>query len=571
MTNSLPASPSIENLKKQAKTLLKTWRSGDAKSLARLRAVQTPVGRPRLADCQFVLAREAGFASWPQLKVAVEAAARELADRFVEIACLCFDDPHYDHRSFHARAHELLRANPSLTEANIWSAAAAGSTAALAKLLAEQPEMANRPGPHGWTPLICACYSRVAPIEPDHSTFEAAKLLLDRGADPNTFTMKGNADERFVQIKRRYTALKGVIGGGPTGLANEPPHPRWRELTQLLLERGADPADEVALRPLSGDKGEFLQILLRHGLTADARTADGDITLLGRALCDAARLGYIDTVKLLLAHHARSDERQDGKTPWEHAMERGHSEIAGLLEAAGSPVASLSGVERFVARCMSGDASGAHAMLDREPALRATAPQDMVRRAVHTGRPEVVNLAVDLGFDPNFMDDNGALHVAGGSGNEEIFRLLLKRGASLTLREPWYDGTGLGWADFFDRAELRESLLNTAPICLFDALDHGRLDRIADILARDPGALNRPFADCVSRNPKPEDWQTPLARMVLRGNAEAVRALLAYGADADALHYDGRSLSQLARDSGRDDISRLLDAASHAGNDFRKT
>ena len=37
------------------------------------------------------------------------------------------------------------------------------------------------------------------------------------------------------------------VGGGSTGLANQPPHPRWRELAELLLERGADPADEQAL------------------------------------------------------------------------------------------------------------------------------------------------------------------------------------------------------------------------------------------------------------------------------------------------------------------------------------
>ena len=68
-------------------------------------------------------------------------------------------------------------------------------------------------------PLICACYSRVKPVDPAHSTFVVAKLLLDRGADPNAFTMKGNMDERLDQTARRFTALTGMFGGGSTGMA----------------------------------------------------------------------------------------------------------------------------------------------------------------------------------------------------------------------------------------------------------------------------------------------------------------------------------------------------------------
>lgn len=149
MTTSLPLSPSLENLKKQAKTLQKKWRAGDAQTLARIRAAhpqyagmsgeQLVAVKPRLTDCQLVLAREAGFESWPQMKVAVESSNQELADRFVENACLCYDDPHFDHRSFHARAHDMLAARPELAEANIWSASAAGNAEAVASLLDQDP------------------------------------------------------------------------------------------------------------------------------------------------------------------------------------------------------------------------------------------------------------------------------------------------------------------------------------------------------------------------------------------------------------------------------------------------
>lgn len=144
--------------------------------------------------------------------------------------------------------------------------------------------------------------------------------------------------------------------------------------------------------------------------------------------------------------------------------------------------------------------------------------------------------------------------------NEEILRILLAHGASLTLRDPWYDSTAIGWADFFNAGGLRERLLSEPGICLFDVLDYGRLDRVPDILARDPAALERPFAKCLSRAPKPGDWQTPLVRMVVRGKTEAVRVLLGHGADAAARHPDGRSLRQIACDQGFTEIAALLEA-----------
>jgi len=570
MTQALPENPSLENLKKQAKTLQKAWSAGGAEAVARIRAAhpqystlsdeQVRAIKPRLTDCQLVLALEAGFASWPQLKVAVRAANQKLPDEFVETACLCYDDPHYDHRTFHARAHRMLRDKPWLAEANIWCAAAAGNAGAVRAFLDEAPDLVNRAGPHGWAPLICACYSRVKPVDPAHSTFDVAKLLLDRGADPNAYTIKHN-DPPGSDRARRFTALTGLVGGGSTGLANQPPHPHWRELAELLLERGANPADEQAL---SINQDACLEMLLRHGLKPDAMGPQG-ITLMGRALAQAARHGDAESVRLLLAHHARTDEKFNGKIPWEHAMRLGRLEVAHLLEEAGALVSELDEGGRFICLCMAGDEHGARAMLQRTPDLVSRAPKDMVRRAVWAKRTAAVKLALELGFDPNYQEDNAAIHMAGDlAESEEILRLLLTHGVSLTLRDPWYDGTAIEWADFFNYSALRDRLLNEPGICLFDALDYGRLDRVPDILACDPEALERPFAKCLSREPKPEDWQTALVRMVVRGKKHAVMVLLDHGANANARHPDGRSLLQVARDQGFEEIAGLLEARTDA-------
>jgi ankyrin repeat protein len=572
MTSSLPPNPSLENLKKQAKTLQKSWHNGDPAALARvrihhprfiqasgqtLRAIQ-----PKLTDCQLILAREHGLESWPQLKAAVETAKLGQAEEFVSIACLCFDDPHYDHRTFHQRAHQMLQANPSLASATIWSAAAAGNAAAIRAFLQQNPALVNRPGPYGWSPLICACYSRVAPVDPTHSTFEAATLLLERGADPNAFTLKRNSDERLDQSVRRFTALTGIFGGGSTGTANEPPHPRWRELAELLLKHGADPADEEALH---NNPSDSLEILLRHGLKPSApahrQIAKGiaNATLLGQALGVAALRGDADQVHLLLVSGARTSEPLDGKLPWQRAMERGHLGIARMLEQANALTAPLTDLQQFVSHCLAGDESQARALLQRSPGLIDQAPRNMVQRAVGTKRIEAVRLTLDLGFDPNNIDDNAAIHAAGTfAEHEDILRLLLARGASLKLREPWYDGTAIGWADFFNYRTLRDRLLDEPEIDLFDALDFDRLDRIPDILARDPEALERPFAKNLTREPKPEDWQTPLARMVDQGKTEAVRALLQQGADPTTHYADGHSLLERAQEKGHQEIVALL-------------
>jgi hypothetical protein len=291
----------------------------------------------------------------------------------------------------------------------------------------------------------------------------------------------------------------------------------------------------------------------------------GGITLMGRALSQAARRGDMESVHLLLAHHARTDEKFNGKLPWEHALRLGRLEVARVLEEAGAPTAEMDEVGRFISLCMAGDERGARAMLEQAPDLRTRAPKDLVHRAVWTKRKEAVKLALDLGFDPNAVEDNAAIHHAGVlAESDEILRILLDHGASLKLRDPWYDSTGSGWADFFNYTDLRDRLLNEPEICLFDALDYGRLDRVPDILARDPEVLERPFAQCLSREPKPEDWQTPLVRMVVRGKKDAVRVLLEHGADVTARHPDGRSLLQVARDQGFEEIAGLLKARADA-------
>src|SRR5262245_11171148 len=75
----LPARPSIEQHRKQAKELLRDFRAADAAAGGRLSAVIPRLADPAqsddvtLADAQFVLAREYGFENWAKLVHHVEA------------------------------------------------------------------------------------------------------------------------------------------------------------------------------------------------------------------------------------------------------------------------------------------------------------------------------------------------------------------------------------------------------------------------------------------------------------------------------------------------------------------
>jgi ankyrin repeat protein len=65
----LPARPDLDQLRHQARDLLRAAQRGDPEATARIRAV---VGRIVLSSAQLALAREYGFASWAKLKLEVE-------------------------------------------------------------------------------------------------------------------------------------------------------------------------------------------------------------------------------------------------------------------------------------------------------------------------------------------------------------------------------------------------------------------------------------------------------------------------------------------------------------------
>ena len=102
MSASLPAAPSLEQLRKQAKDLLRAHRAGDPDAAARVAAHHPHPDEPlKLTGAQLVVAREHGFASWPRLRAYVERVAAygpELQHAYHE------DLEYYEGRAFGLRA-----------------------------------------------------------------------------------------------------------------------------------------------------------------------------------------------------------------------------------------------------------------------------------------------------------------------------------------------------------------------------------------------------------------------------------------------------------------------------------
>src|ERR1700678_1369192 len=78
MSTLLPERPDLDQLRRQAKELRDAVRRGDPGAVERFvhrHPPSAPRGVATLAAAQLVIARELGFASWPQLKAAVDAEA----------------------------------------------------------------------------------------------------------------------------------------------------------------------------------------------------------------------------------------------------------------------------------------------------------------------------------------------------------------------------------------------------------------------------------------------------------------------------------------------------------------
>lgn len=247
----LPARPSLDQYRKQAKDLVKGHRAADADALVRIkqhhpRLGNLPIAEIRsasfpLAEAQFTVAREYGFETWPEFTRHVAALNREMSpvSRFeTAVDAIIIGDE--------ATLQALLRQNPELVRAR--------STRKHAGTLL-----------HYVSANGVEDYRQKTP----QNAVRIAEMLLDAGAEVNAIgKMYGGSTALGLVATSVHPAQAGV---------QEP-------LMELLVHRGASFDAAVAGNYTSGNlinaclangRPEAAQWLASHGAPLDLEGAAG--------------------------------------------------------------------------------------------------------------------------------------------------------------------------------------------------------------------------------------------------------------------------------------------------------
>lgn len=542
MSRALTSATTLDQLKREAKQWLKALRIGDPEARERLRRAHP--GAPAdagLRHVQHAMAREFGLASWARLKAVVPATAARTE------------------RSAEVPGESPLQA--------ILLAAGTGDLERLATLLDAHPHFVSERGLlPGNVGLRTALHFGVG-REP------VARLLLDRGADPNVRDEGDNAYPLHFAAENQDLPV-----------------------IRLLLEHGADPIgtgdghelevigwatcwDYVTVQP------DVLAYLLAHGARHHlfSAVAVGDVDALRAAVAAAPdSLGrvmdrtnrrrtalHLAVVKrqpaaldALLALGADPEARdQAGLTPLDQAALSGEHALAHTLIEHGAVV-------RLPAAIALARTADLERLLEAEPGCLAPGARfgTLIVRASEHAPAEVIETLVRHGASVDAVDDPAtaidgiarytALHAAAWHGNTSAADALLRLGANPRVRDGKYNATPAGWADFAGRRATCDRILE-ADVDVFDAIACGSPARAAAVLDANPEALDRPLSAYSADHEDEDGWQTPIAWAALRDKPEMVALLLARGARVPPTP-DGRPLHEVAAERGLSRVSEAL-------------
>jgi ankyrin repeat protein len=456
MTTQLPAAPSLEHLRKQAKDLVRERRNGP-----------DPL---RLSEAQRIVAREYGFASWPRLKAYVDRVSAHpgLTYAFVD------DVGYYEDRADGLRSvvagglpsgAEIVRTyHPALAQAS--DAEVQALSVADARLV-----LAREHGFESWAGFRRHVQGLAESGEPFRRAFRAIEAR-DR--------------EALSDLLDRYPGLasaRGTNGNDLLGLAASMACGRRdKSLVSELLARGADPsgANDRGWTPLHqagyGNDLGLARLLLEAGARTDlsahgeggtplaaalfwghATTADflAEREVTPHNLRIAAGLGRRDLIdgfvqgdRLVAAGQARAFYRpHTGFPPWQPSDNPQEIVDEALVWAAKSDRADVLG--RLVEL---------GADVDADP-YRGTA----LTWAAVNGNVAAVRRLVELGADLNRKatfggPDHGqgvtALHLAAQNGRRAAVEALVDAGADPAITDDLYDGPPAGWAEHGGHASI---------------------------------------------------------------------------------------------------------------------
>lgn len=406
----LPARPNLEQYKKQAKDLLKDWKSAD------------PTTKKKLADAQFEIAREHGFDTW-----------KTFTDR-------------------------IARLTGAAEKAAIWKSAedaiVAGDAESLERVLRDYEKMLRSEQPRS---------SWLGGLAPDYSKGDAREII----AREHSFRswddfarFKTQLNDPSSPVARFERAADAIISGDAGTLEQ-----LLRQDPDLIRERSARTHRSTLLHYVgaNGIEGwrqrtpknavEIARMLLDAGADVEAGAdmyGPGCTTLgLTATSMHPKNAGVLfDLLDLLLARGAKLTVQGAGNA---HELVRGclangRAEAAEYLAAKGAPLnlECAAGIGRL-------DLVRTFFNADGTLTPMATVKQlyDGFNWACEYGRTAVVEYLLDHGVDVSAQTEprtHIGLHWAAHGAHLDIVKALLARGPKLDARDKAFGATALGWA-----------------------------------------------------------------------------------------------------------------------------
>jgi ankyrin repeat protein len=250
----------------------------------------------------------------------------------------------------------------------------------------------NVPTPEGVTPLMIA-------LDNDHD--DVAKLLLDRGANPNLWDWWGRT-ALYIVVDRKAAVLtpgRGGRGSRPAPRTSGPSAVSSMDIINALLAAGVDLNPQLNMHRPSrgGNSGRFIEEFLNTGCTPLLRATIARDVEVVRALLDKGASPNISGMGLtpfLIAAGMGTGGRGTGLAASTSAGGPPNQEIMELLLEHGADVnAQVTGTQTYSLR------------ISRAPS--ATEGMTALHVAAQAGRADEVKYLLEKGARTDLADSNG--------------------------------------------------------------------------------------------------------------------------------------------------------------------
>ena len=456
MSKSLPPQPSLEQLKKQAKDLLNSFRAGEPDAQKRMQEYHpnlapSSTAGAKLSQAQLVIAREYGYVSWTKLKDAVESqvAGKDPMEELVR-AVLASDTQRVA-RTLKKHPQLRSRLNDGIPEVSFGStlliAAVQRTNKELIDVLLEAGADINARS-NWWA-------GGFGVLDDDHGL---ASFLIERGAK-----VDAHAAARLGMLEK----LKELIAANPAvvhargGDGQTPLHfASTIEITDLLLEHGANidaldiDHESTPAQYMLRERQEVARHLVERGCRTDILMAAalGDLALVRKHLeADPACIH----MRVSGEYFPKRNPHAGGtiytwtlgqhKTPHLVARQFGHEDVfRQLMDRSPDEV-------KLAQACELGDEKLFRELLASRPHLVQSISEGDRRKivdAAQNNNPNAVRLMLEAGWPVDARGQHGAtpLHWAAFHGNVEMARIILQYHPPLECLDKDFTGTPLGWA-----------------------------------------------------------------------------------------------------------------------------